>query len=57
MKMCQEFLENIPYHLQGAAAGLSWKNVKNLIWKNSLKKKTTKPKNKKTEKEDYLEDY
>ena len=56
MKMCQEFLENIPYHLQGAAAGLSWKNVKNLIWKNSLKKKTTKPKNKKTEKEDYLED-
>ena len=56
MKMCQEFLENIPNHLQGAAAGLSWKNEKNLIWKNSLKKKTTKPKNKKTEKEDYLED-
>ena len=54
--MCQEFLENIPNHLQGAAAGLSLKNVKNLIWKNSLKKKTTKPKNKKTEKEDYLED-
>lgn len=51
MKMCQEFLKNVPDHLQGTAAGISWKKVKDLVHNNSLKKKTPKAKKEKPKKE------
>ena len=49
MRMCQEYLRNVPEYLQGSAAGVKWQKIKDLVWNNPITKREKKLRTKKTE--------